>query len=143
MDTLCVPVKDKYVSYRNRCIRNMRHIYAAAAAVLVLDSWLQGIPHTAPAPDRCVRLYQSNWQRRLWTFQKGYLAQELYFRFSDKTQHLSDLTNDRVAFENDSAARGVYILFPAIAENKVSAYSTILSFAVNRIVMGEDPPSDR
>jgi hypothetical protein len=51
MDTLCVPVKKEFRSYRDSCIRNMRHIYAATAAVLVLDSWLQAIPHTAHVLD--------------------------------------------------------------------------------------------
>jgi hypothetical protein len=51
MDTLCAPVKKEFRSYRDGCIRNMRHIYAATAAVLVLDSWLQAISHTAHVPD--------------------------------------------------------------------------------------------
>jgi hypothetical protein len=51
MDTLCAPVKKEFRSYRDGCIRNMRHIYTTTTAVLVLDSWLQAISHTAHVPD--------------------------------------------------------------------------------------------
>src|SRR6185437_12822246 len=111
MDTLCVPVKEEWYEYRKRCIRNMRHTYQAASAVLVLDSWLQGIPYTAPVSDRCARLHQSSWIRRLWTFQEGFLAQELYYQFSDKSQYFRDLSNEACDFEKALAAHGVYTSF--------------------------------
>ncbi len=79
MDTLCVPVRNEFREDRHNGIRNMRHIYVAASAVLVLDSWILQIPSSAFLPDRYARLYQSEWIRRLWTYQEGALAKDLLY----------------------------------------------------------------
>lgn len=138
MDTLCVPVRKDFHEQKKTCIRRMRHIYQEAAAVLVLDSWLCQIESTAPLPDRCLRVYQSNWQRRLWTFQEGCLAKQLYFRFSDKAQHHRELTAERMAWEEGMNANGIYAPFCALCDTKVTIHFTLVSQVVSRIATSQD-----
>ncbi|KIJ24594.1 hypothetical protein M422DRAFT_56349 [Sphaerobolus stellatus SS14] len=104
MDTLCVPVHD--AECRKKCIIRMRTIYQEAAAVLVLDAGVQQISLSAPLPDRCLALYQSGWWRRLWTYQEGILAKDLYIHFSDGVNNISELGMDLELEEHRS--RGYY-----------------------------------
>ena len=143
IDTLCVPVREEFKDFRKRCIVNMRNIYERAAAVLVLDAGLQEIPRSAPVVERCVRLHQSFWQRRLWTFQEGMLAQELYYRFSDKSQYLRDLTNEAIKYEDQLRAKGIYVSIRETAESKVNVQFTLLKQPISRIKCGWDSPSSR
>lgn len=69
----------------------MRNVYYHAKCVLVLDAWLQEIPSTAPLLDILARLYQSNWLKRLWTHQEGFLAKQIFIQFSDKAMDLDEL----------------------------------------------------
>jgi hypothetical protein len=78
MDTLCIPVADKYKPLRKECIKSMRLIYSEASAVLVLDAWMQKVPLTTPASERSIRFYTSSWLRRLWTFQEGILNKKVF-----------------------------------------------------------------
>jgi hypothetical protein len=70
IDTLCVPVRPSLEDYRKQCIANMGNIYEQAATVLVLDSALLSIPVSSPTPEKSITVYQSGWQRRLWTSRK-------------------------------------------------------------------------
>lgn len=143
IDTLCVPVRHKHKQFRKLCIVNMRNIYEQAAAVLVLDSGLQKIPLSAPAPERCIRVHQSIWQRRLWTFQEGFLAPELYYRFSDRSEYFRDLVNDSRKYEDDLQAQGQYISFTRWAEGKASAHFTLVKALIWRIKTGAQDESSR
>jgi hypothetical protein len=116
----------------------MRYIYQEAAAVLVLDSWMCQIESKRPLPDRCLRVYQSNWQRRLWTFQEGCLAKHLYFQFSDKAQHHRELTAERIAFEEGMNDNGIYVPFCAASDNKVASHFTVVNQTVSRMANGQD-----
>ena len=92
LDTLCVPVKPPDV--RGDQIAKMRHIYADASCVLVLDRFVEAAALSADTTEKFARLYLSNWQRRLWTCQEGVLARCLYFQFSDGQQRLGDLIEE-------------------------------------------------
>ena len=43
MDTLCIPVDDKYAELRTEVINKMAAYYAQAAGTLILDSELQSL----------------------------------------------------------------------------------------------------
>lgn len=108
MDTLCVPVRKAFNPEKKTSIRRMRRIYEEAAAVLVIDSWIYQIKSTAPAPDLCLAIYQSNWQHRLWTYQEGCLAKQLYFQFSDKSLSCSDVSDAGTAYDAEANTKGFY-----------------------------------
>lgn len=91
LDTLCVPVDNE--EYRRQTIRKMRNIYEYADRTLILDNWVLEIPLSANIVDKVARLYLSNWQHRLWTFQEAALAQNLFIQFQDgpdTLEHLND-----------------------------------------------------
>ena len=106
MDTICVPVQKEYKQYRKLAIAMMRDIYQQADAVLVLDSWLQGISHSVDITEKTVRLYLANWQRRLWTLQEGVLAKNLYMQFQDGAQNMEDVSEGLL--ENRMTGPGFY-----------------------------------
>jgi len=138
LDTLCVPVRKLFHDEKKWSIQRMRHIYENAAAVLVIDSWLGQTESTAPVPDRCLAVYLSNWQRRLWTFQEGCLAKELYFRFRDRAEHHRELTGKRMAYEKDMNARGIYGYFCGLSDSRVTFHLTLVKQVVGRFVTGQD-----
>jgi hypothetical protein len=126
MDTLCVPVQDQLKAYRKKSIANMRHIYQHAAAVLVLDPWLQQIPSTATTPEILARLCQSAWLRRLWTHQEGFLAKNVYHQFQDKALSMKDVETQREQYEQELKAKGIYSRFLIDAQiQAIEPYSTL------------------
>jgi hypothetical protein len=142
MDTLCIPVPEKGMGEEERkkrkelrkfCIVNMRHIYESASAVLVLESSLQEISTSTPIADKCVAIYQTKWRRRLWTFQEGALTQQLYFQFTDKSQHAHDLMDRTLEKKDSLKAKGIYT---ALLPNTISA-----AIAAIRILSGVDEGS--
>ncbi|KIJ28478.1 hypothetical protein M422DRAFT_215377, partial [Sphaerobolus stellatus SS14] len=94
IDTLCVPVGNDYVEYRQATIRQMGSIYKAAHCVLVLDSRVFEVPSSADILNKILRLYLANWHRRLWTFQEGLFAKSLFFQFSDKALTLDEMAEE-------------------------------------------------
>jgi hypothetical protein len=82
IDTLCCPVEPEEAT--DRAIFLMRQTYADASHVIVVDSWLyRQESATLSDTERMARIALSAWTRRLWTFQEGILAKELWFRFAD------------------------------------------------------------
>lgn len=105
----------------------MRQVYSKAKAVLVLDDWLEQIPSTSPMLAIVARLYQSNWIKRLWTHQEGFLAgleyhpeqttprtSQVYIQFKDKSVLLDDLNEQFLAYQEQQAARGYILDFPTV-----------------------------
>lgn len=89
IDTVCCPPESGEA--QDLAISRMRDTYEKAACVLVLDSWLHTQP-TAPITD-CeimMRIACCVWNRRLWTFQEGALAQKLIFKFADRLFDFED-----------------------------------------------------
>ncbi|KAH8703260.1 hypothetical protein BGW36DRAFT_333941 [Talaromyces proteolyticus] len=112
MDTLCIPVQAENKARRKQAIASMRHIYTNARGVLVLDSWLQQIPSTSPMLTIITRLYQSNWLKRLWTHQEGFLPSAVYIQFSDQAIELDDLSNMFHEYNELLISRGLHLGFP-------------------------------
>lgn len=79
IDTLCVPLVKRY---RNMAITRMSRTYRDADKVLVLDLSLRRVSLSSPL--ECImHIRVSPWATRLWTFQEGVLAKQVYFRFSN------------------------------------------------------------
>ncbi|KAH8878604.1 HET domain-containing protein [Thozetella sp. PMI_491] len=82
MDTLCVPLEQPY---RSLAISRMKDVYAKATMTVVLDSELQAFEFRGSSNEElALRMGQSGWMRRAWTFQEGALStQWLRFLFKD------------------------------------------------------------
>lgn len=94
----------------------MRHVYSNAKAVLVLDKFIQKIPSTAPALDKVARLYLSNWIKRLWTHQEGFLPSLVYIQFSDRPVELRALAEEFMTYNREHLEKsGKYLGFPFAA----------------------------
>jgi hypothetical protein len=91
IDTLCVPIGDKYRAHRKSAIRKMGDIYDKADRVLVLDSLIQEIPRSSGIIDKFVRIHVSKWHHRLWTLQEAQLAGSLFFQFLDGAETFQDM----------------------------------------------------
>jgi hypothetical protein len=91
IDTLCIPVGRDFVDYRKLAIQRMRSTYQNAKKVLVLDKEVLSGSKDARPRERIVRIVLSTWMRRLWTFQEGFLAQDLLFQFHDGPCPLEDI----------------------------------------------------
>ncbi|RHZ46915.1 uncharacterized protein CDV56_101974 [Aspergillus thermomutatus] len=125
MDTLCVPALDK--DRKRKAILNMRHVYSNAKAVLVLDKGLQKIPSTAPVLEKVARLYLSNWIKRLWTHQEGFLPSTVYIQFSDRPVELEVLAEEFAAYNREHLEKtGKYLGFPFAANSRLlDLYSSL------------------
>jgi hypothetical protein len=67
-------------------LQKMRQTYkdATAVLVLVLDSWLLSCEVSRkPETETLMRIFNSPWNRRLWTFQGGALPKSRMFQFGD------------------------------------------------------------
>jgi hypothetical protein len=142
VDTLCVPVRPGLETYRKQCIVNMRNIYEQASTVLVLDSSLLSTPLSSPT-EKCIRLYQSGWQQRLWTFQESFLARDVHFQFSDGAQDNRSLANEAHVYENILASEGQYHHFLTSSLSPTTAGMNILRSAVLHILGGTSPADSR
>jgi len=143
MDTLCVPVYKHLKAYRRRCIANMRRIYKLAASVLVLDSALEAIPMSCPAPERLIRLSQCSWQQRLWTFQESFLANDLFYRFRDKAIHFDALGEEAKRYAAALGSRGKYVDFIQKAQNRTTLGCHIVRSHTDSILAGTKAPGLR
>ncbi|RDW64369.1 uncharacterized protein DSM5745_09780 [Aspergillus mulundensis] len=112
MDTLCIPVGAEWKHLRDKAITTMRRIYAEAKAVLVLDDWLQEVRSDAAPLDLMTRIYQSNWIKRLWTHQEGFLPKALWFQFKDKAVEINELSRRFHDYDASLQARGIHLGFP-------------------------------
>jgi hypothetical protein len=93
INTLCVPVREEDYEWRKKSISRMRRIYAEAYRVLVLDAGVRQLhsrDSSLNTKGAVLALY--NWQRRLWTWQKGILAQNLFFQPQDEVESVYEMT---------------------------------------------------
>jgi hypothetical protein len=90
LDTLCIPRSPELLDFRKQAIRQMSKVFEFSDKVLVLDKSLQGFDtHNGLEP--IIRINMSNWSRRLWTLQEGFLYKDLCFRFKDgRLLHITD-----------------------------------------------------
>ncbi|KAL4976413.1 hypothetical protein BDW66DRAFT_166401 [Aspergillus desertorum] len=124
MDTLCIPVVDKV--RKDKAIATMRRVYSEAKAVLVLDDWLQEIRSDAPPLDLVTRIYQSNWIKRLWTHQEGFLPKALWLQFKDRSVEINELSERLRAYEASLQKQGIYLGFPTSAQMRLVGQYTFL-----------------
>ncbi|KAI9732166.1 MAG: hypothetical protein M1834_004263 [Cirrosporium novae-zelandiae] len=84
IDTLCVPRDPEDVGIRKEAIKKMNQVYREAYAVLVLDGEL--MMHKKPSDpfEILVRVINSGWVSRVWTFHEAASAQRFYFQFADR-----------------------------------------------------------
>ncbi|KAL4878177.1 hypothetical protein BJY04DRAFT_196396 [Aspergillus karnatakaensis] len=136
MDTLCVPVADK--TRKDKAIASMRHVYSHAKAVLVLDDWLQKIPSDAPPLEITARIYLSNWLKRLWTHQEGFLPDALWFQFSDRPVEIKDIKSRLQAYEKTLEAQGIHLGFPTSANSRLIDQYTFLEDGFKRLKNEDD-----
>ncbi|KAL4948694.1 hypothetical protein BDW69DRAFT_175987 [Aspergillus filifer] len=124
MDTLCLPVSHK--ERKDKAIASMRHVYSNAKAVLVLDNWLQQIRSDAHPLDVIARVYQSNWLKRLWTHQEGFLPKLLYFQFQDRSVEIYELKDRLNAYVAEQERSGICLSFPLLANIRLIYQYTFL-----------------
>ncbi|KAL6228812.1 hypothetical protein BDW75DRAFT_226176 [Aspergillus navahoensis] len=135
MDTLCVPVRREHNELRKKCIVAMRSIYSRAAVVLVLDAGLQKVRRTAPFSDIIMALHGSGWLRRLWTFQEGFLARQLYYRLQDTFVSIWTVEGQLQKYKKQLRQHGQYAPFLDIAADFPTHYE-LLKLHANRNRLG-------
>lgn len=137
-----VPVDNK--DLKKKAIANMRHVYSRAKAVLVLDNWLEQIPSTYPMLDIISRLYQSNWIKRLWTHQEGFLPgldttmedgqnTRVYIQFSDKSIELDELFRQFDSYQQQQINKGIYLQFPKVANMRLLDIYSAMKFIMSGV----------
>lgn len=105
MDTLCVPLP---TDYRKAAIGHMADIYRSADRVVVLDSFIQGLPRSADVMEKYARIWLSNWHRRLWTLQEGLLGKtSVLFQFKDGALTIRDMDGE-VAKYSEISVQNLY-----------------------------------
>ncbi|KAI1608935.1 hypothetical protein EDD36DRAFT_468618 [Exophiala viscosa] len=94
LDTLCVPVDERYVVQRGMAITQMRRVYEDAAFVLVLDKRLMSISGAHIVTCQ-LELLMSDWMQRIWTLQEGALPmpERVLVAFQDRLHTLEELTS--------------------------------------------------
>jgi len=134
MDTLCIPLGEKIGEfipltdekkrgeYRSKSIANMRNIYRSAASVLVLDTGMQGLSLSSSLPEKIMRIYLSSWVHRLWTFQEGILAKELYIQFDRGAESVDEINEKCLKHGKDTMDSGFYLKFPSVAQESVLSH---------------------
>lgn len=118
IDTLAVPIHDKYKEFRRIAIRQIHHVYTNARYTIVIDKGLGEMSRADSYEATAMRILASNWMRRLWTLQEAYLSRRLYFAFAPGTKgrlkNLEDLeemypkANDILTSNIPSAARNYF-----------------------------------
>ncbi|KAL2830169.1 hypothetical protein BJY01DRAFT_240459 [Aspergillus pseudoustus] len=124
MDTLCLPAKDKRL--KGLAIQSMRHVYSHAKAVLVLDEWIEKIRSDTSPLEMIARIYTSNWLKRLWTHQEGFLPPALWFQFADRAVEIKDLDARLMAYHATLQRQGQYFGWLLSANAQLTAVYAFL-----------------
>jgi hypothetical protein len=101
LDIFCIPVQPQFQEYRDRCIGQMHSIYRRAARTIVLDPDVQQITSNSKPIEISARLLASLWRTRLWTYQEGALAIDLYLPGKNCMHHLEKVHNDYTLTDDD------------------------------------------
>ena len=91
MDTLCIPVREKYQPIRSLAVTRIKDVFQSArqVLVLVLDAELQRVV----VHDSCeifIRINLAKWMRRLWTLPKGVLSSRVHVKLQNRVVDLDD-----------------------------------------------------
>ena len=130
LDTLCVPVE---AGYRRKAIRKMRETYSNAKMVIVVDKDLLALKGHDFL--RLQQLIQSDWMRRLWTYQEAVIASDLCIAFADGLFRIDSLLRLR----RDSEPRDILVNFPALRQvgRTFSAMFDSVSYTARVLVSAE------
>ncbi|KAF2493286.1 hypothetical protein BU16DRAFT_75751 [Lophium mytilinum] len=93
IDTMCVPVGRKHPDLNKLAMNKMKDTYVSAAAVLVLDRYVQEFEAKQSPLEAFARVANSSWMQRLWTLQEGRLSKQVWFQFADGPILLVDIFN--------------------------------------------------
>ncbi|KAL9043127.1 MAG: hypothetical protein Q9214_003591 [Letrouitia sp. 1 TL-2023] len=97
IDTLAIPVKEKYAEERVKAISQMHNIYTRAKYTVVLDLSLMQVQMGSGYSNPAMKITMCKWMTRLWTLQEAVLSKNLYFRFLDRIcsmDHLEQMFDD-------------------------------------------------
>lgn len=84
IDTLCIPVEDKYKHLRRKAINKIAAIFAGASRVLVLDSEMEQVQLARlDGHELSARLLFSAWMGRCWTLEEGALGRRCHVQCFD------------------------------------------------------------
>ncbi|KAL2797397.1 hypothetical protein BJX66DRAFT_297756 [Aspergillus keveii] len=127
MDTLCLPPSKVNPAGNAKAIASMRHVYANAKAVLVLDDWIEQIRYDDSTPLEIIaRIYTSNWHKRLWTHQEGFLPQALWFQFADRAVEVKEFSSRLDEYRALLQRKGMHPGWPLAANARLTmVYSSL------------------
>jgi Heterokaryon incompatibility protein (HET) len=91
IDTICVPVEDRFGAERSLAILKMLDIYKRANLVLILNKELEEIDSNRSKWELCARITRTAWFRRLWTLHEGVLARKCMFQLADCAVEMSEI----------------------------------------------------
>lgn len=110
IDTLCIPTERKGAvttegkRLRTKAIESMYTVYDGAEKVLVLDaSIMRCVSSTSTLEEKVLTILCSPWGQRLWTYQEGVLARDLYFQFADGAISYSYLKAEKLKLQREKA----------------------------------------
>ncbi|KXG52876.1 Heterokaryon incompatibility [Penicillium griseofulvum] len=157
IDTLCIPPDSADSDNAQRAaLQRMREVYEGATAVLVLDYWLTSCHISDLSPSEILmRIFHSNWNRRLWTYQEGAIAKKLIFQFQDSAVDIDDLfqefLKDRNIFIDLTLRNTLTIKYRSlrhfgrnatgVAEDEALCLATLMGLDMQRVL--EYPPKLR
>ena len=91
IDTLAIPVSEKFKTQRTKAISQMHNIYARAQYTIVLDLSLMRVTMGSGYSNPAMKITMSRWMTRLWTLQEAVLSKNLFFNFSDRVFSMNQL----------------------------------------------------
>lgn len=100
IDTLAIPVGDKYAIQRREAIKQMHHIYTHAKYTIVLDLSLMRTTVGPGYSNPAMTITMCRWMTRLWTLQEAVLSKNLFFCFSD---HIFPMTQLEELFPDEDS----------------------------------------
>ena len=107
IDTLCCPLEP--LSLKVQALALMQETYKDAEHVLVFDSALENTdPTSLDYIEILARVITSDWNRRLWTLQEAFLAQNLWVQFSREAISIDRLLEEHNDMDNRVEARMMY-----------------------------------
>lgn len=91
MDTICVPLREKFTKHRKTALRLMAKTYEEARITLVVSLELEKCSVSRPNEELAIRMMSTSWWRRLWTLQEGVVSKNINFQFCDGTVNIDEM----------------------------------------------------
>jgi Heterokaryon incompatibility protein (HET) len=123
IDTISVPVTKEH---KKIALKTLGQVYRQAHHVLVIDRHLLQVG--TDSFERQIQLQSSEWIGRLWTFQEGRLAQNLFVQFKDGAIPASELLQMPLEIGED----GMRAMFCDFYWDRAGPLSCILTHETDR-----------